>query len=122
MLLELHGRLGRVGLADESCFAMPLMQEALADALGFSVVHVNRTVQQLRRDRLLDVRNGTVLLMQRQRVRDLAGWTPPARASRPALTGLSEPMAQASQEARHGAETWGQCCGRSSHPPPHTRQ
>lgn len=78
LMLELHGRLARVGLADESCFAMPLTQEALADVLGFSVVHVNRTVQQLRRDCLLDVRNGTVVLMQRERLQDLAGWTPPA--------------------------------------------
>ena len=41
--------------------------------LGFSVVHINRTIQQLRRDRLLDVRNGTVLRMQRDRLPDLAG-------------------------------------------------
>ena len=78
LMLELHERLARVGLADESCFAMPLTQEALADVLGFSVVHVNRTVQQLRRDCLLDVRSGTVVLMQRECLQDLASWTPPA--------------------------------------------
>jgi len=57
---------------------MPLTQETLADVLGFSVVHTNRTIQQLRRDRLLDVRNGAVLLLQRERLQDLASWTPPA--------------------------------------------
>jgi biotin operon repressor len=67
-MLELHERLGRVGLAEDDRFAMPLTQEALADVLGFSVVHVNRTIQQLRRDDLLDVRNGMVL-MQRERLR-----------------------------------------------------
>ena len=59
-------------------FALPLTQEVLADVLGFSVVHVNRTIQQLRRDRLLDVRNGMVVLMQRERLQELASWTPPA--------------------------------------------
>jgi len=78
LMLELHGRLSRVGLAQDDRFAMPLTQHALADVLGFSVVHVNRTLQQLRRDRLLDVRNGMAVLMQRDRLQELAGWMPPA--------------------------------------------
>jgi len=78
LMLELYDRLGRVGLAGDGRFALPLTQHVLADVLGFSVVHVNRTLQQLRRDRLLDVRNGTVVLMQRDRLQELAGWTPPA--------------------------------------------
>jgi CRP-like cAMP-binding protein len=78
LMLELHERLGRVGLAEDDRFAMPLTQEVLADVLGFSVVHVNRTIQQLRRDRLLDVRNGMVVLMQPERLQELASWTPPA--------------------------------------------
>lgn len=78
LMLELHERLSRVGLADESCFAMPLTPEVLADVLGLSVVHVNRTVQQLRRDDLLEVRDGTVTLIQHERLQALASWTPPA--------------------------------------------
>ncbi len=78
LMLELHERLARVDLAEEGCFAMPLTPEVLADVLGVSVVHVNRTIQQLRRDRLLDVRDGTVTLMQHGRLQLLAGWTPPA--------------------------------------------
>jgi len=78
LMLELHERLGRVGLAQDGCFALSLTQEVLADVLGFSVVHINRTIQQLRRDRLLDVRNGMAVLMQRERLQELASWTPPA--------------------------------------------
>ena len=103
LMLELHERLGRVGLAEDGRFAMPLTQEALADVLGFSVVHVNRTIQQLRRDRLLDVRNGMVVLTQREQLQELANWTPPAGlaslpchgsaalASRPVAPALSQP-------------------------------
>jgi CRP-like cAMP-binding protein len=76
LMLELRERLGRVGLAKDDSFAMPLTQDVLADVLGFSVVHVNRTIQQMRRDRLLDVRGGIVTLMQPERLQALAGWTP----------------------------------------------
>lgn len=73
LMLELYGRLGRVGLAADNCFAMPLTQNVLADVLGFSVVHVNRTMQQLRRDGLLEVKAGRVHLLQPERLRTLAG-------------------------------------------------
>ena len=78
LMLELHGRLAQVGLAEDGCFAMPLTPEVLADVLGISVVHVNRTVQQLRRDRLLEVWDGTVTLLRRERLEALASWAPPA--------------------------------------------
>ena len=76
LMLELRERLDRVGLASGDSFAMPLTQDVLADVLGFSVVHVNRTVQQLRRERLLEVRNGTVTLTQPEALQELAGWVP----------------------------------------------
>jgi CRP-like cAMP-binding protein len=47
-LLELLTRLQAVGLADESSFQIPLTQELIADALGLSLQHVNRTLRQLR--------------------------------------------------------------------------
>ena len=75
LMLELHKRLACVGLADEGCFAMPLAPEALADVLGCSVVHVNRAIQQLRRDGLLEVRDGTATLMRRERLQALASWS-----------------------------------------------
>ncbi len=74
LMLELYERLGRVGLAGNNCFAMPLTQNVLADVLGFSVVHVNRTMQQLRRDGLLEIRDGRVHLMHPERLQALAGW------------------------------------------------
>ena len=74
LVLELHGRLGRVGLADGNGFAMPLAPDVLADVLGLSVVHVNRAMQQLRRDGLLEVEDGRVHLLQPGRLQALAGW------------------------------------------------
>ena len=78
LVLELHERLGQVGMTEGGCFAMPLAPEVLADVLGVSVVHVNRATEQLRRDGLLDARDGAVTLLRRDRLQAVAGWTPPA--------------------------------------------
>jgi CRP-like cAMP-binding protein len=48
LLLELQERLSSVGLVNQGLFEFPLTQEMLADALGLHVVHVNRTMKQLR--------------------------------------------------------------------------
>ena len=54
-LLELYERLGRVGLVSDNSFELPLTQEMMGDALGLSVVHVNRTLKALREDGLATV-------------------------------------------------------------------
>ncbi|HEU4820146.1 MAG TPA: Crp/Fnr family transcriptional regulator [Qipengyuania sp.] len=49
LLLEFYERLQTNGQAGEGRFRMPLTQELLADALGLTSVHLNRTVQLARR-------------------------------------------------------------------------
>jgi CRP-like cAMP-binding protein len=74
LLLEVHERLEKVGLASPTTFHMPLTQETIADVLGLSIVHVNRTLQLLRRDGLLVYRSGLVSLPQRERLAELAAY------------------------------------------------
>lgn len=76
LMLELGERLGWVGLAWGDRFAMPLTPYVLADTLGLSVVHVNRTLRQLRDDGLLDVGDGAAALLKPKQLRDVAEWTP----------------------------------------------
>jgi CRP-like cAMP-binding protein len=75
LLLELHRRLFAVGLAGERWLPLPLSQEVLGDALGLSAVHVNRTLQQLRRDKLIEYRDGMVTLSNLARLEALANGT-----------------------------------------------
>jgi CRP-like cAMP-binding protein len=77
LLLELYGRLSDVGLAEEQTFPLPLTQELMADALGLSIVHVNRILQQLRREGLLDLRLGRASLLDIEQLRDIAGYERP---------------------------------------------
>lgn len=65
LLLELHERQSRAGLCDEHSMPLPLTQEMLADLLGLSVVHMNRILQQLRRDELIVFRGGRVVFPDR---------------------------------------------------------
>jgi CRP-like cAMP-binding protein len=62
LLLELHDRLANIGLVEGRRFPLPLTQETLADLLGLSVVHVNRTMQELRRRQLAEVGGGMAVL------------------------------------------------------------
>jgi CRP-like cAMP-binding protein len=71
LLLELHDRLAQIGMADERGFHLPLTQEHLADALGLSVVHVNRSLKALRLDGLATFRFGRVTQFDRQRLEEL---------------------------------------------------
>ena len=53
LLCELHARLSRVGLVADERFELPITQEELADAIGITAVHVNRMLQRLRRQGLV---------------------------------------------------------------------
>jgi CRP-like cAMP-binding protein len=72
--MELAERLSLVGLATEAEFRCPLSQFVLADALGLTSIHVNRTLRQLRERKLLTVRRGVVTIHDLAGLRELAGF------------------------------------------------
>ncbi|WP_288458764.1 Crp/Fnr family transcriptional regulator [uncultured Sphingomonas sp.] len=77
LLLELHERLTLNGMAQGDAFELPLTQEVLADALGLTSVHVNRMVQQARRDGDLQWKGGRVTLTDPVALARKIGRTPP---------------------------------------------
>lgn len=72
LLCELELRLRRVGLVDKGTFHFPATQTDLGDALGLSSVHVNRTLQELRRMHLISMSKGIVTLNDTASLRRLA--------------------------------------------------
>jgi CRP-like cAMP-binding protein len=72
--MELAERLNLIGLATETEFKCPLTQFVLADALGLTAIHVNRTLRQLRELNLLSLRRGTVTIHNLAGLRKLAGF------------------------------------------------
>lgn len=77
LLCELHFRLAVVGgLRSETEFELPLTQAELGEALGLSTVHVNRTMQVLRRERLVESRGRLVSLPDPAALARFCGFDP----------------------------------------------
>jgi CRP-like cAMP-binding protein len=55
LFVELFLRLRCVGLTDRTSCELPLTQNDIADATGLTAVHVNRTLQELRRNGLVEL-------------------------------------------------------------------
>lgn len=58
LLWELHTRLDSARQHDDPEMSFPLTQETLADALGMTSVHINRVLQQMRREGLISLKRG----------------------------------------------------------------
>jgi CRP-like cAMP-binding protein len=76
LLCEMHFRMNRVGLVEHERLALPVTQEELADATGLTSVHVNRTLQRLRRENLVEVRGGMLTLLDVPGLHEAAGFNP----------------------------------------------
>ena len=64
------------GLGDGSSCDLPVTQEVLADALGISLVHVNRTLQILRQSGAVDFRGGRLQANDLARLWSIAEFDP----------------------------------------------
>jgi CRP-like cAMP-binding protein len=76
LFCELHARLEVVGRTRGNMFDFPLTQRELADCLGLTVVHVNRTLQELRRNGLIESQNRQLVIVDKPRLEALAEFDP----------------------------------------------
>ncbi len=72
LLCELAARLDNVGLVEDGMYRVPFTQENLADASGLSAVHVNRTLNELRRSGLIKWQRQTFTLLKREELEEVA--------------------------------------------------
>jgi CRP-like cAMP-binding protein len=76
LLCETGVRLELAELGTRSSFVLEATQEQLADALGLTAVHVNRTMQALRRDGLVATHGRTIEIADWQRLAQVADFDP----------------------------------------------
>jgi len=76
LFCELFVRLSAVGLTDGCECEFPLTQTDIADATGLTQVHVNRTIQEMRRDGLIDLRNRRLTVHHLHRLMEVALFNP----------------------------------------------
>jgi CRP-like cAMP-binding protein len=72
LFCELLYRFRAVGLNDGLSCTLPLTQVELAETLGLSSVHVNRTLQELRRQKLITLDNGMLTIENMQALQELS--------------------------------------------------
>ena len=76
LLTELFLRLRTVNMTNGISCDFPLTQNDLADATGLTAVHVNRTMQDLRRDKLIQLERRRLTIPDLQRLMDAAMFNP----------------------------------------------
>lgn len=76
LFLELLTRLRAVGLARGDGYDLPVSQLDLADTTGLSTVHINRTLQDLKRQGLIELRSRVLTIRNVERLTSLAGFDP----------------------------------------------
>lgn len=81
LLLELYHRLRLLGrfrddTVDNQGFKVPITQEDIAEACGLTAIHVNRTLRQMRDERLISCANGHLLIMNEAALNQIAHFDP----------------------------------------------
>jgi CRP-like cAMP-binding protein len=76
LFCELHVRLQAVGLVSEDGYPLPVTQIDLADTAGLTSVHVNRSLQDMRREGLIELRKRRLRILDLPRLRALAEFDP----------------------------------------------
>lgn len=76
LLCEIYTRLNAVGAAADYRFSLPLLQRELADILGYSPIHVNRAVRDLRDRELIRWSGADVTILDWKGLARLARFDP----------------------------------------------
>jgi CRP-like cAMP-binding protein len=75
LFLEFWARLRVRGLTNGKRFTIPVTQTIIADTLGLSVVHVNRTLRQLSHQGILESNREKAVILDLDRLQSLAGFS-----------------------------------------------
>lgn len=76
LLCEVWWRLQAVGRTRGDSYELPVTQTDIGDAMGLSVVHVNRTLQQLRADGLISLQSNVVVVLDWHRLQEAGEFDP----------------------------------------------
>jgi CRP-like cAMP-binding protein len=76
LFCELFVRLDVVGKVSDDGYEFPLTQRELSECLGLTVVHANRTLQELRRRGLIELGNRRLTILDRRGLDGIAEFDP----------------------------------------------
>ena len=84
-LLKLDARLSALGLVENGMTPLPYRQQDLADALGLSLVHTNKTLKKLRESDIVSWHDGLLDIHDRPRLTEIAKLMGPLYEARPLI-------------------------------------
>ena len=76
VICECFVRMRALGLCKQADFELPLTQAELSDATGLSLVHVNRTMKELRRLKLVETNGGIHGIVNWEALQETADFDP----------------------------------------------
>ena len=76
LFCEMRLRFELVGMTEGDGYALPLTQADLAECLGLTPIHVNRTLKELREQGLVQFKSGRVTILNWDRLRQVAEFDP----------------------------------------------
>lgn len=78
LFCELYYRLKRVNLVADGAYDLPMVQSDMADLLGLSTVHVNRSLQELRASRMISLIGRRLKILDLEALEDASFFVPSA--------------------------------------------
>ena len=76
LLCEMYLRADAVDLVQNGTMAFPITQTEIADALGLSSVHVNRSIQELRLKKLIYLKNNILRILDHKSLQTVGDFNP----------------------------------------------
>jgi CRP-like cAMP-binding protein len=74
LMCELYVRAHAIDPGDDPTIALPLSQVVLADALGMTPVHINRVLKELRLAGAMELRRGSLQILEPIKLAKIAGF------------------------------------------------
>ena len=74
LLMHLYRRLERIGLVEDGSVGFPINQQHIADTLGLSLVHTNKTMRRLHQLGLHEIKDGRLRLLNTKALQRIADY------------------------------------------------
>jgi CRP-like cAMP-binding protein len=85
LLLHIFERARRLGMTADNTFELPLTQQHVADTLGLSLVHTNKTLKRLYGDKLISWKRKTLKILDEEGLKEAAAWDGLSDQQRPLI-------------------------------------
>jgi CRP-like cAMP-binding protein len=85
LIAFLYQRASAVGLTEPKALLIPISQQHVADTLGLSIVHTNKTLKKLSERKLIRWHDRACEVLDAAGLMEIAGWTEPGDYRRPLI-------------------------------------